>query len=129
MPRDLTIDNQVGTRTETRRVGYHADDDPYWPGCKDTWVILCDKKGARGPITETRTVTTTAWKVRTDPDLVTYEGDEYNLDDLARATYEARSQTPEPYSDDRWASIKAKFPGSVRQCREDILRQMRDGDF
>lgn len=55
MPQDYTIDNRLGEHTETRQVGYHPNGD------KDSWVILCTVKRARGPITETRTVTYSAW--------------------------------------------------------------------
>lgn len=54
---------------------------------------------------------------------------EEEIDALVKAQYEARSRTREPYSDERWAHIKQKFPGSVRICRADVMEQVEGGDW
>lgn len=48
--------------------------------------------------------------------------DEELLDGLAREMYHLRSQSPREMTDERWAMIKERFPGSVRRCREDVIR-------
>lgn len=56
-PRDLTIDNWHGTRTDTNRYGYAPN------GNRESWVILCTVPGARGPFTRRRTVTVGPWEL------------------------------------------------------------------
>lgn len=48
--------------------------------------------------------------------------DEQLLDGLTREMYQKRSQSPIEMTDERWERIKTRFPGSVRSCREDVLR-------
>lgn len=52
--------------------------------------------------------------------------DENLIDNYAREIYYLRSQSPREMTDERWANIKAKFPASVRVCREDAIRQIKD---
>lgn len=44
------------------------------------------------------------------------------LDGLTREMYQQRSQSLQEMTDERWTRIKERFPGSVRSCREDVLR-------
>lgn len=46
---------------------------------------------------------------------------EEKLDALAREMYQMRSQSPREMTDERWALIKERFPGSVRTCREAVI--------
>lgn len=48
------------------------------------------------------------------------------IDGLAAEMYQQRSQSPREMTPERWASVKAKFPGSARSCREDVLRLHAD---
>lgn len=47
--------------------------------------------------------------------------DEELIDGYAREIYKLRSHSPIAMTDERWASIKINFPGSVRVCREDAI--------
>lgn len=62
-PRDHTIDNQLGPKTEVRRVGYYPEDHHAFPGDKSFWSVLCDVKGARGPFVEFRIVNYGPWEL------------------------------------------------------------------
>jgi hypothetical protein len=60
----MTLDqHEVGPKTQTRRVGYYPDDHVNFPGAKDSWVILCTVKGARGPFVEFRIVNYGPWEM------------------------------------------------------------------
>lgn len=43
-------------------------------------------------------------------------------DNLTAEMYQQRSRSPREMTPERWAGIKQRFPGSVRSCREDVLR-------
>lgn len=51
------------------------------------------------------------------------------LDALTREMYHARSQSPREMTDERWATIKQRFPSSVRICREAVLEQHDMGEL
>lgn len=51
------------------------------------------------------------------------------LDALTREMYQARSQSPREMTDERWAGIKERFPGTVRVCREAVLEQNDMGEL
>jgi len=46
------------------------------------------------------------------------------IDGYTREIYHMRTQSPREMTDERWARIKEMFPGSVRVCREDAIRQI-----
>lgn len=44
------------------------------------------------------------------------------VDGLTATMYNVRARSRQEMTDERWARVKALFPGSVRICREDVLR-------
>lgn len=54
------------------------------------------------------------------------EYDEELVDNVAREIYQVRSNSAREMTDERWANIKAKFPGSVRVCREAAIEELED---
>jgi len=48
------------------------------------------------------------------------------VDAFTREMYQQRSQSPQEMTDERWNRVKAKFPGSVRCCRADVLNFHED---
>ena len=55
--------------------------------------------------------------------------DDLDVDALVRAMYEARARTMTPYTDERWESIKRRFPGSISILRQEVMQQIEDGEF
>lgn len=51
------------------------------------------------------------------------------VDDIAREIYQAKSQSPRPMTDERWARIKSMFPSSVRVCYADAEQMLENGEF
>lgn len=48
------------------------------------------------------------------------------IDGLAATMYNVRARSRQEMTDERWARVKTLFPGSVRVCREDVLRLHAD---
>lgn len=51
------------------------------------------------------------------------------IDNLAREVYQVRSQSAREMTDERWARIKQKFPGSVRVCRAEAVRIIEEDEL
>jgi hypothetical protein len=48
---------------------------------------------------------------------------------VAATIYNARAQSPQEMTAERWANIKARFPGSARQCMDQAEEAIDAGEF
>jgi hypothetical protein len=55
-----------------------------------------------------------------------WDGFESRRDMLAATVYNARAQSPREMTPERWAEVKRRFPGSVRQCLEQADEELAD---
>jgi hypothetical protein len=55
--------------------------------------------------------------------------DEEMIDDLARELYHVRSMSAREMTDERWETVKSRFPSSYRVVREEAITMIENGEF
>lgn len=64
------------------------------------------------------------------PETPAEQWDALPLEDRVAATiYNARAQSPEEMTAERWARVKQRFPGSARQCLEQAREDIDSGEY